>query len=71
MKIAHIVCRYPPYYSGMGNVVFQTASHLGKLGHDVTVFTPGYYEEQEIKPAEAPVGEEHSEELETAIKSKQ
>ncbi|KKW42401.1 MAG: hypothetical protein UY92_C0007G0040, partial [Candidatus Magasanikbacteria bacterium GW2011_GWA2_56_11] len=24
MNIAHIVCRYPPYYGGMGNVVMQT-----------------------------------------------
>lgn len=63
MKIAHIVCRYPPYYSGMGNVVFQTASELAKLGHDVEVFTPQYYEAKEIKPVEAPEAEEHTPEL--------
>jgi len=42
MKIAHIVCSYPPYYGGMGNVVFQTASALSDLGHAVEVFTPQY-----------------------------
>lgn len=67
MKIAQIVCCYSPYYSGMGNVVFQTASHLGELGHNVTVFTPGYYEKKEIKSVEAPVAAEHSEELEAEI----
>ena len=28
MKIAHIVCTYPPYYGGMGNVVFNLANEL-------------------------------------------
>lgn len=40
MKIAHIVCSYPPYYGGMGNVVFETASRLTQLGHEVVVYTP-------------------------------
>ena len=34
MKIAHIVCAYPPYYSGMGTVVFEMVQALTKLGHD-------------------------------------
>ncbi len=42
MKIAHIVCTYPPYYGGMGNVVFETASRLSGRGHTVEVFTPEY-----------------------------
>lgn len=46
MRIAHIVCTYPPYYGGMGNVVFQTISHLSDLGHDVEVITPLYYTEE-------------------------
>ncbi len=46
MKIAHIVCTYPPYYGGMGNVVFQTVSHLADLGHEVEVITPLYYSEE-------------------------
>ncbi len=44
MRIAHIVCTYPPYYGGMGNAVFQIASHLVAQGHEVEVFTPGVYE---------------------------
>jgi glycosyltransferase involved in cell wall biosynthesis len=42
MKIAHIVCSYPPYHSGMGNVVLQTVDELGKRGHEVEVITPLY-----------------------------
>ncbi|MEK7644121.1 MAG: glycosyltransferase family 4 protein [Patescibacteria group bacterium] len=67
MKIAQIVCRYPPYYGGMGNVVFQTASFLSAIGHDVTVFTPDYYPESEIKPVTAPVDSSHEPELQTEI----
>ncbi len=50
MKIAQIVSTYPPYYGGMGNVVFQTASGLAALGHEVEVLTPAPYADQEIKP---------------------
>ncbi len=42
MKIAHIVSTYPPYYGGMGTVVFETASRLAHQGHEVEVFTPNY-----------------------------
>jgi len=42
MKIAHIVCTYPPYYGGMGNTAFQMASFLSLLENDVQVFTPQY-----------------------------
>ncbi len=42
MKIAHIVSTYPPYYGGMGNVVFEMASRLADRGHTVEVFTPEY-----------------------------
>lgn len=60
MKIAHIVCRFPPYYSGMGTVVFETAVELAKRGHSVEVITPEYYEEQEIKPVEAEPEKKHA-----------
>lgn len=40
MRIAHLVCTFPPYKGGMGNVAFQQAKELVKLGHSVTVFTP-------------------------------
>lgn len=42
MKIAHIVSTYPPYYGGMGTVVFEMASRLSLRGHEVQVFTPNY-----------------------------
>ncbi|MFH1890158.1 MAG: glycosyltransferase family 4 protein [Candidatus Kuenenbacteria bacterium] len=37
MKIAHIVCKFPPYQSGMGNVAFEQAQRLAK-NHQVVVF---------------------------------
>ncbi|MBP9761178.1 MAG: glycosyltransferase family 4 protein [Candidatus Magasanikbacteria bacterium] len=63
MRIAHIVCSYPPYYGGMGNVVFQTAEELGKRGVTVEVFTPGIFESSEIRPSDAPQSPHHAPEL--------
>lgn len=63
MKIAHIVSTYPPYYGGMGNVVFETASALTERGHEVIVYAPGVYEEQEIKPAAEVTEKVHAPEL--------
>jgi len=42
MKVAHVVCTFPPYRGGIGNVVYKYAENLGKLGADITVFTPNY-----------------------------
>ena len=67
MRIAHIVCTYPPYYGGMGNVVFQTAHELVKLGHEVEVYTPQYMEAKEIRSAEAPPARTHAPEIEERI----
>jgi glycosyltransferase involved in cell wall biosynthesis len=67
MKIAHIVCTYPPYFGGMGNVVFETASHLAELGHEVEVFTPQYYQKKEIRTEEAEPAHMHTEELQEQI----
>ncbi len=55
MKIAHIVCTFPPYFGGMGNVVFQTVNALINLGHDAQVFTVGYNQERPevIEPQKA------------------
>jgi len=39
MKIAEIVCTFPPSPGGMGYVCFHNALELARLGHDVTVFT--------------------------------
>lgn len=67
MRIAHIVSSYPPYYGGMGNVVFQTAEELVSRGHVVEVFTPDYYESKEIKSTSEPVEPEHAEPLNQQI----
>ncbi|MFH1661824.1 MAG: glycosyltransferase family 4 protein [Candidatus Falkowbacteria bacterium] len=42
MKIAQIVCTFPPYKGGMGNSVFELCKSLSKQGHNITVFTPKY-----------------------------
>ncbi|MDO9399802.1 MAG: glycosyltransferase family 4 protein [bacterium] len=42
MKIAQIICTFPPYRGGMGNVVYHFSSGLADLGNDVTVLTPDY-----------------------------
>lgn len=39
MKVAHVVCAFPPFRGGMGNVAFEFARILSKIGHEVTVFT--------------------------------
>ena len=45
MKIAQVVCTFPPYMAGTGNVCFHNSLELAKLGHDVTVFTSRYPDE--------------------------
>ncbi|OGH64054.1 MAG: hypothetical protein A2821_03560 [Candidatus Magasanikbacteria bacterium RIFCSPHIGHO2_01_FULL_41_23] len=67
MKIAQIVCRYPPYYSGMGTVVFETAVNLAKRGHSVEVITPEYYEAKEIKEVDEPEEKIHAPRLQKEI----
>jgi len=39
MRIAHLICTFPPYHSGMGQVAFEEAKRLANFGHNVTVFT--------------------------------
>ncbi len=39
MRIAHLVCRFPPYTGGMGQAAFEQVSRLAKRGHQVAVFT--------------------------------
>jgi len=39
MKIAQIVCTFPPYRGGIGNVAYNFTKVLEKNGHQVTVFT--------------------------------
>lgn len=67
MRIAHIVCTYPPYYGGMGNTVFEMVRRLSERGHDVQVFTPAYYEPSELKSVGAPVEPEHADDVREQI----
>lgn len=41
MRLAHLVCRFPPYAGGMGGVAYEQTTRLVSLGHEVTVFTLG------------------------------
>ena len=38
-KIAQVVCTYPPYRGGMGNVAFEYTERLRERGYNVHVFT--------------------------------
>ena len=42
MNIAQVVCVFPPYKSGMGNVARQFAATAARGGHGSCVFTPDY-----------------------------
>lgn len=42
MRIAHIICTFPPYKGGMGNSANNFARILSRLGNEITVFTPDY-----------------------------
>ena len=44
MKIAQIICTFPPYKGGMGNVAYNFSKGLADLGNDVSVLTPDYSE---------------------------
>lgn len=42
MRIAHVICTFPPYKGGMGNSVYNAAIQIGQRGHESVVFTPAY-----------------------------
>ncbi len=44
MKIAQVVCVFPPYKAGIGKVARQFADISGGYGHEAVVFTPDYGE---------------------------
>ncbi|MFA5158283.1 MAG: glycosyltransferase family 4 protein [Patescibacteria group bacterium] len=51
LRVAQVVCVFPPYAGGIGTAAANISKHLAKLGHDVTVFTPAYkpeYKRQEV-----------------------
>lgn len=39
MKVAHLICKFPPYSAGMGAVAFEQVKRLAEMGHEVSVFT--------------------------------
>lgn len=45
MKIAQVSATFPPYMAGTGNVCYHYGIELAKLGHEVTVFTSRYPDE--------------------------
>jgi glycosyltransferase involved in cell wall biosynthesis len=42
MKIAQVVCVYPPYKGGIGTAAVNAGRILSEAGFDVTTFTPDY-----------------------------
>jgi len=42
MKIAQVVCTFPPYRGGIGNSVYELSKYLNRKGVETTVFTPNY-----------------------------
>ncbi len=66
MIIAHIVCTYPPYYAGMGNVAFELVNALQEKDHSIRVYTPDYFNKKEIAPVQQ-AAQGHSDALEEQI----
>lgn len=48
MKIAHVVCVYPPYKGGMGNSVYNFVKYLTNNGYQIKVFTADYNEKDDL-----------------------
>jgi glycosyltransferase involved in cell wall biosynthesis len=42
MRIAHVVCVYPPYRGGMGRAAFEMVKGLNRHGHEAKALTPLY-----------------------------
>lgn len=60
MKIAQIVCIFPPYRGGIGNSVYNISDTLSSLGHEVTVLTPDYnHADEEDRKSDQLVGPEN------------
>lgn len=47
MKIAQISATFPPYTGGTGNVCYHYSIELAKMGHEVTVFTSDFSNEND------------------------
>ena len=52
MKIAQIVCVYPPYGGGIGNSAFSFARLLKRQNFTIATFTPNYYGDKDEEDGE-------------------
>lgn len=48
MKIAQVVCVFPPYKSGIGNIALNFAQIAYNSNHESTVFTPDYNSQKSL-----------------------
>jgi len=48
LKLAHITSTFPPYWAGTGNVAFHNARILHERGHDVSLFTARYSDDDDM-----------------------
>lgn len=55
MKIAQIVCVYPPYAGGIGQVAYNFSRELSRHRHQVAVFTPLYGEQADFRHDQADI----------------
>lgn len=51
MKIAQITATFPPYTGGTGNVCYNYSLELAKMGHEVTVYTSNFSNEEYDYPS--------------------
>ena len=47
LRIAQITATFPPYWGGTGNVAYHNALELARRGHEVTVFTAAFGDEDD------------------------
>lgn len=52
MKIAQVICTFPPYKGGMGNSALYISRALCKFDHNITVITPKYHRDDLITEKE-------------------
>ena len=48
LKLAHVTSTFPPYWAGTGNVAFHNARILHERGHDITLFTARYSDNDDM-----------------------
>lgn len=48
LKMAHVTSTFPPYWAGTGNMAFHNARIMHERGHDVTLFTARYSDDDDM-----------------------